>query len=419
MNTAPAPFDREVSLSELLDAKSRNKLDAALTRSLGEHWQVVDADGKSALGNGPQPEGIVTHLLQLDIEVIGQLQASGVTAEVVAACATWLEMLLASTHRYRMAADLHLEAVSADYEALQRKHEALQQSEARYRGLNAELDQRVREQVGVIEHTQRRLYQVEKMAAVGSLAAGMAHEINNPIGFIRSNLSTAAGYLKKLQQVLTLTRNGKIDEANAAWNTLDLDFILEDFPGLLAESVGGADRIAHIVANLKSFSSIDIADQAPIDLNDCVRAVAGIVRGQLPVQLTLEIDTQPLPHIVCDQSRMNQVLFSLVQNARQALGDQGTIRIATRAVGAEVQVAVTDNGKGIAPDVLPRIFDPFFTTHDVGKGMGLGLTVSRDVVAAHQGRIEVESTVGEGSRFTVCLPMDARPDRSDALKTSL
>lgn len=419
MNAAPAPFDREVSLSELLDAKSRHKLDAALTRSLGEHWQVVDADGNPALGKGARAEGVVTLPLRLDIEVIGHLQASGVAAEVVAACTTWLEMLLASTHRYRMAADLHLEAVSADYEALQRKHEALQQSEARYRGLNAELDQRVREQVGIIERTQRRLYQSEKMAAVGSLAAGMAHEINNPIGFIRSNLTTATGYLKKLQQVLDLARSGKIDEANGAWDRLDLDFILEDFPGLLAESVGGADRIAHIVANLKSFSSIDIADQAPIDLNDCVRAVSEIVRGQIPAQLTLDIDTQPLPHIVCDQSRMNQVLFSLVQNARQALGDQGTIRIATRAVGAEVQVSVTDNGKGIAPDILSRIFDPFFTTHDVGKGMGLGLTVSRDVVAAHQGRIEVESTVGKGSRFTVCLPVDACTDRANALKASL
>ena len=113
------------------------------------------------------------------------------------------------------------------------------------------------------------------------------------------------------------------------------------------------------------------------------------------------------PGIVCDPGRINQALFALVQNARQALDRGGLIRIATRAAGDEIRVSVSDNGRGITPDILGRIFDPFFTTHDVGKGMGLGLTVSRDIVNAHGGRIEVDSAAGCGSTFTICLPVGA------------
>jgi signal transduction histidine kinase len=261
--------------------------------------------------------------------------------------------------------------------------------------------------VAVIERTQRRLYQAEKMASVGSLAAGMAHEINNPVGFIRSNIATAAGYLTKLRQALEAARSGDRAAAEAAWRTLDIDFILQDFPVLLSESADGAERIARIVANLKAFASIDIADATPIDLNDAVRAVVDIVRDRLPEGVALEIDARPLPKISCDPSRINQVLFALVENARQALGkgERGAIRIATRHAGGEIRISVADNGCGIRPEILNRIFDPFFTTHDVGKGMGLGLTVSRDIVAAHQGRIDVESAPGRGSIFTVCLPV--------------
>lgn len=417
MTPAPAPFDRDVALAELLRAIPRNKLERALTGTLGAGWQLVDTDGTRLLGGDGSAAFALP--LRIDIEPIGQLLVSDAAREQADAAVAWLEMLLASASRYQMAADLHLEAVNADYEALQRKHEALSQSEVRYRELSGQLDQRVKEQVEVIERTQRRLYQSEKLAAVGSLAAGMAHEINNPIGFIRSNLMTASGYVEKMRQVLGAAHRGQADEVDALRRKFDLDFILEDFPGLLAESVGGADRITRIVANLKAFASIDVAEAVPVDLNDTVRAVVGIVKDQLPDTVTLEIDTQPLPRFLCDQSRMNQVLFSLVQNARQALDGAGTIRIATRVVGNEIHVSVSDNGRGIEPEVLTRIFDPFFTTHDVGKGMGLGLTVSRDVVSAYQGRIDVASRPGGGSVFTVCLPLAGGMECPNPVEDSL
>ncbi|HJW57655.1 MAG TPA: ATP-binding protein [Burkholderiaceae bacterium] len=407
-----ARFDRDIELAALLRVMPRSKLATALTRLIGAHWQLTDADGVVALGPGVAAGvAVIATPLRIDIEIIGHLQASDVMCEPVEAAAAWLDMLLASAYRYRMASDLHLEAVHADYEALQRKHAALQESEARYRELSGQLEQRVKAQVEVIERTQRHLYQAEKMASVGSLAAGMAHEINNPIGFMRSNLSTAAGYVEKMHRTLDAFHRGELDEGQALWRTLDIDFVMDDFSGLLAESVSGADRIARIVANLKAYASIDCTDTVPLDLNDTVRMVADVVRGQLPENITLDIDTQPLPRIVCDQSRMNQVLFSLVQNARQALDAGGLIRIASRAAGNEIRISVSDDGCGIAPNIQDRIFDPFFTTHDVGKGMGLGLTVSRDIVNAHGGRIEVDTAVGRGSIFTIWMPVAA--ERND------
>jgi signal transduction histidine kinase len=413
MSSTLALFDRDVTLAELLRAVPRAKLETALTSTIGTGWRIVDADGAAILGADVNTTAATVAIpavaipLRIDIEPIGRLLASDVARERVEAAAAWLEMVLASSYRYQMAADLHLEAVNADYEALQRQHAALQESEARYRELSGQLDQRVKEQVAVIERAQRQLYQAEKMASIGSLSAGMAHEINNPIGFIRSNLTTASTYIDKMQNTLDVFHSGDLNGADALWRKLDIDFVLEDFPGLLAESIAGADRIARIVANLKAYASIDsISAVGAVSLNDSVHAAVGIVGDQLPENVTIETDLQPLPDIICDQSRMNQVLFSLIQNARQAIGrDGGAIRVASRATRDEIRISVSDNGYGIKQEIISRIFDPFFTTHDVGKGMGLGLTVSRDIVNAHRGHIEVETAVAVGSTFTVCLPI--------------
>lgn len=406
MNSSLAQFDRDIPLPELVRAVPRTRLEAALKRTIGDAWRIVDDDGSLVLESGPNASlATVAVPLRLDIEVIGSLLAPEARKAHAQIAAGWLEMVLVSAHRYRMAADLHLEAVHADYEALQQKHAALQESEARYRELAGELEQRVQAQVATIEQTQRQLYQAEKMASIGSLAAGMAHEINNPIGFIRSNLGSANSYFDTMGKALTALRQANPVAAEAIWRDFDIDFILEDMPGLLAESVSGADRITRIVANLKAYSSIDCVSDSAVDLNEAVRAAAGVIADQLPDNIRLEADLQPLRRVICDIGRMNQVLFSLLQNARQAIGPEGgVIRVASSMSGNEARIAVSDNGCGIGSDVLSRIFDPFFTTRDVGKGMGLGLTVSRDIVAAHNGRIEVETSAGAGSTFTVCIP---------------
>lgn len=400
-----ARFDRDLTLTELLRATPRTKLEKAITSTVGNRWQLVDVHDAVLLGPGIGDAADASAIpIRIDIEVVGKLLVAGATRAQLELATAWIDMAFASAGRYQMAVDLHMEAIHADYEALQHKHAALQESETRYRELSEQLEQRVKDQVAIIERAQRQLYQAEKMASVGSLAAGMAHEINNPIGFIRSNLSTAQTYIDKIEKVLSAFHNGD-PGAKMLWNDLDIGFMLEDFPGLIAESLTGTDRVARIIANLKAYSNIDCIDEIPVDLNDAVRAAMAIATDQFPSTIKFSTDLQPLPKIVCDQSRINQVLFSLMQNARQAMEGDGTIRIATRCTGGEVRVSVTDTGCGIAPAIVNRIFDPFFTTRDVGKGMGLGLTVSRDVITAHGGRIEVETAVDSGSTFTVCLPV--------------
>ncbi|HYD59275.1 MAG TPA: ATP-binding protein [Noviherbaspirillum sp.] len=411
MNNELAPFDRDLSLAELLAAVPRIKLEAALNRTIGESWRITDNDGSVLWEGRERPsEEEVALPLSIDIEMVGRLLAPGTRREQANAAARWLEMVLTGVQRYRMAADLHLEAVHADYQALQAKHAALQASETRYRELSGQLERRVQAQVEVIERTQRQLFVSEKMAAIGSLAAGMAHEINNPIGFIRSNLGTASTYFSRMRTTLEAFRKGDVKQAEAAWQQYDIDYVLEDFSGLLEESVTGADRVARIIANLKAYSSVDCQAETEVDLNDAIRATAGVIREMMPANVSLDMDLQRLPRIMCDLSRMNQVLFALLQNARQALGQEGGwIRVASSVSGDEIRIAISDNGRGIAKDIVPRIFDPFFTTRDVGQGMGLGLTVSNDIVSAHNGRIEVDTAAGKGSTFVVYLPLNRKP----------
>ncbi len=404
--TLPAQFDRDLTLAELLRATPRPQLESALCKLLGAHWHLADVDGTVLFGPGVDPTtNTVAAPIRIDIEVVGKLIADDGASEHVTVASAVLDMAFASAVRYLMSADLHLEAMHADYEALRLQHAALQESETRYRELSEQLEQRVKEQVDVIERAQRQLYQAEKMASVGSLAAGMAHEINNPVGFIRSNLTTANDYLQRLDSTLRGFHHGDVNAANIAWTKHDIDFVLKDFPGLLEESIAGTDRIARIVANLKAYASIDCTTAMPLDLNDAVRAVAAVVSDQLPSNISLETDLRPLPMIICDQSRINQMLFALVQNARQSMEHGGVIRVASAVTDNEVRISVKDHGCGIDAGILNRIFDPFFTTRDVGKGMGLGLTISRDIVNAHQGYIDVNTVIGIGSTFTVCLPI--------------
>jgi signal transduction histidine kinase len=399
-------FDREPRLQELLRAVPRARLEAALDGLIGGGWRIDDAGGNPGWYrgmDGSHPEAALP--IRVDIDIVGYLVTASDRRQQAHLAVQWLVLVLTSARRYQMAADLHLEAVHADYAEIQAKHAALQASEDRYRKLAEELEQRVCDQVDIIERAQRQLFQSAQMAAIGSLAAGMAHEINNPIGFIRSNLSTAASYLEQMTAMLQAFRRGDVASARAAWDHADGDFVMTDFNSLLSESAAGADRIARIVARLKAYAGIDRAS-GPVDINQAVRAATELLCEQLPAGVTLETNLQPLPSLAVDLAQMSQALFALLQNARQALGAQGgCIRVASGVADGEIRIAIRDNGSGMDAALRARIFDPFFTTREVGGGMGLGLTVSNDIVRAHHGRIDVESAVGTGSVFTVCLPL--------------
>lgn len=400
---ADRAFDQEFGLTELLHGVDLPRLGAALAGLVQGNVRLLDLAGQPVLG-AKESAGAARQPVRLDWETLGYLEAAD--EKGLPAAAALLELLLKCLARYRMAADLHEEAVHADFEALQRKHAALQESEARYRALAEQLEQRVQAQVATLEAAQRQLYQAEKLASVGQLAAGVAHEINTPLGFIRSNLSSAQSYVSSLSQLAAAVKAGDGARMAQVWKELDLDFLLEDFAALLQESISGVDRVGRIVKDLKGFSNVDRTEEALVDLNDNLTAACNVLAPQLKGRAEIELDLQPLPRILCLPGHLNQVFLNLLLNASQAVTPpDGKIVVRSRAAENEIRLQFVDNGGGIPEENLGRVFDPFFTTRDVGQGTGLGLTVSRDIVEAHGGRIEIESRVGAGTTVTIRLPV--------------
>ncbi|MBI3479647.1 MAG: two-component sensor histidine kinase [Nitrosomonadales bacterium] len=399
-------YDSALSLLELLSGVVPDKLSVALTILLGAPARVVSADGAWVMGNIPPLSGNVRRLpLAHDLETVGFLETSAPDEAQVRAAAVILELFMRSGARYFMASEMHLEVVKTDYEELQRRHEALIASEARYKALAESLEERVKEQVSTIASAHRQLYQAEKMASVGQLAAGVAHEINNPIGFIRSNLGTASSYVQKFRSVAEQVKSGDTVRIASAWQVADLDFILEDFPSLLQESIDGADRVARIVSDLKGFSNIDQAEEEIVDLNDSIRSACNVAANQINSRADLKLMLGELPPLRCHAGHLSQVFLNLLLNAAHAMNKRGEICIQSGVENNQIVIRISDTGSGISPEVLPHIFDPFFTTREVGSGTGLGLTVSRDILTAHGGTIEVSSELNVGTVFTIQLPI--------------
>jgi len=186
---------------------------------------------------------------------------------------------------------------------------------------------------------------------------------------------------------------------------LKMDYILEDIPQLIAESLEGAQRVRKIVQDLKSFSRVDESEHKRVDINECLDSTINIVWNEIKYVATLEREYGDIPPLLCYPQQINQVFMNLLVNAAHAIEGKGVIRVRTWREGDSLCVAVSDTGCGIAPEIQKRIFEPFFTTKEVGKGTGLGLSISYDIIRKHQGDIVVESEPGKGSTFTVKLPL--------------
>ncbi len=265
-----------------------------------------------------------------------------------------------------------------------------------------------------IARMRNRLQQSEKMAAIGQLAAGVAHEINNPIGFIYSNLGSLGKYLQDTLGMLSLYEQaeGAISDAGvreslkAAREKLDLAFLKEDSLNLMNESSDGLTRVKMIVQSLREFSHVDEVDGWHFsDLRLGIDSALNILNNVIKNKAEVVKEYGELPEVECLPSQLNQVFMSLLLNAAHAIEERGTITIRTGRQGDEVWVDVADTGRGIAPEHIQKIFDPFFTTKPIGKGTGLGLSLSYGIIQQHHGRIEVESVVGKGTTFRVWLPI--------------
>lgn len=265
-----------------------------------------------------------------------------------------------------------------------------------------------------LAEAQDQLLQAEKMASIGQLAAGVAHEINNPVGYVASNLSSLGRYMDNLLSLLEAcdqldaSLSGDAPELlalRALKEKMDLTYLREDLHDLLAESKEGLERVKKIVLDLKTFSHVDEAEWQITDLHQGLDSTLNIVWNELKYKAEVVKEYGTLPEIECLPSQLNQVFMNLMVNAAHAIENQGTITLRTGHAGEQVWVEVSDTGKGIAPENLGRIFDPFFTTKPVGTGTGLGLSLSYGIVKKHHGNIEVESTVGKGTTFRVWLPL--------------
>ncbi len=261
---------------------------------------------------------------------------------------------------------------------------------------------------------QEQLLQSEKLASIGQLAAGVAHEINNPIGYVHSNLGSLQEYVGNLFALIDVYEralrsadpHAMRSEIDATRERLDVDFISRDLPQLLTESRQGIERVTGIVRDLRDFSRSDREHAWRLaDLHAGLDSTINIVWNELRYKAKLEKHYGTLPMIECLQSELNQVFMNLLLNAGQAIDGEGVITVRTGHEPGQVWVEIGDTGSGIAPEMLQRIFDPFFTTKAVGKGTGLGLSISYGIVAKHHGRIEVDSAPQAGSRFRVILPV--------------
>ena len=263
-----------------------------------------------------------------------------------------------------------------------------------------------------LAQNREQIVQSEKLASIGQLAAGVAHEINNPIGFVFSNFGTLEEYLAKLFRMLAAYRAAEsAPVATAALSALraeiELDYLLEDIPALMAESRDGLQRVRKIVQDLKDFSHVDSRQEwESVDLHAGIDSTLNIVGNEIKYKAEVVKEYGRLPEVECLPGELNQVFMNLLVNAAHAIGsERGRIVVRTRAEAGQVIVEVADNGSGIAPQDLKRIFDPFFTTKPVGKGTGLGLSLSYGIVKKHGGRIDVESEPGRGTTFRVSLPV--------------
>jgi two-component system NtrC family sensor kinase len=283
----------------------------------------------------------------------------------------------------------------------------------------AEQKEKLQKKVEELQQTRSQLVQSEKMAAVGQLAAGIAHEINNPVGFISSNLGSLNEYLVDIQQVLTKQTecigkllvgsepgNETVKELSELKQQVGLAFILSDIDQLLSDSIEGTHRVKNIIADLSEFSHADGPELAREDINQLIDKTINVAWNELKYKAEVEKEFGELPLVLCNGGKLAQAFLNLLVNAAQAIESRGVITLRSGQDGSMIWAEVEDTGSGIPDHMVSKIFDPFFTTKEVGKGTGLGLHMVQSVIDSHGGTVSVSSEVGKGTLFHLTLPVD-------------
>lgn len=268
-----------------------------------------------------------------------------------------------------------------------------------------------------LEEAHNQLLQSEKLASIGQLAAGVAHEINNPIGFVNSNLGTLKTYVGDLLRIVDayescqhlLAADAELHRrVKDAYENADIEFLRDDIGKLITESIDGTARVRRIVHDLLNFSRIDSVDWQWADLHIGLESTLNVVWSEIKYKADIVREFGTLPPVQCRPAQLNQVFMNMLVNAAQAITEHGTITLRSGCADDKVWVSITDTGNGIPPELMSKIFDPFFTTKPLGKGTGLGLSIAYGIINKHGGSINVQSKPGQGTTFTIWLPIQGR-----------
>lgn len=288
-----------------------------------------------------------------------------------------------------------------------------------------DVNQKLRDANSLLAQQQAQLVHSEKMASIGMLASGVAHEINNPLFFMDTNLCALNDYVGVIESMIGLYENlcssvlagdrellAEVARVKHQRDSDDLQFVMEDSQQLLSETRQGVHRIRSIVNGLKEFSQPNLTGVTETDLNSLIENAVKMMSHELREGCAVQVNLEPIPRVVCNAAEIGQVTLNVLLNAAQALENQGTIKVSSKSDEGGVAILVEDTGHGIHKEALDKIFDPFFTTKPVGQGVGLGLAISFGIVRKHNGSISVESKVGQGTRLTIRLPISCEAQTS-------
>jgi len=328
-------------------------------------------------------------------------------------------------NRVQLVAEFEKQAATnrhLEIEALERRR-----AEENLVSLNEHLEQRVLERTRELEEAcinlqtqQSTILQQDRLACIGQLAASVAHDINNPIGFVAGNLEVLKNFWMKLSAFVRFQQDSLhacgssalLEQVAERRLALKVDSLLEQFDDVVDESLEGTERVNRIVLNLKGFSRQDKREARLANIHDCLESTLNIVMNELRYKADIVRDYGDLPLLLCNPQQLDQVFMNLLINASQAIEQWGRITITTRTDQDNIYVAIADTGCGIATENLPKLFEPFYTSKEAGVGTGLGLPIVRDIVNLHHGEITVESVPGSGSVFTVRLPLGVSPQEN-------
>ena len=412
----------EKRLAEIISRTEMEPLLRSLVKTGPSYAAVLDEDNLPLCRQGDDATLCASHEIRHELLVEGEpkgtlvvIFADGSTSlsgPLATLARDALQMIITNNLKRMLTTELHTSVVHESYDQLVETNKRLAESEKNYRELALSLEQKVEERTGELQKAYARILQQEKLAAVGSLAAGMAHEINNPNGFVRSNLATLGRYIARMKEMLNhyqllIAGNTPLqqlrEETELRRRALKLDVVFSDTTALLEESLDGTDRIARIVADLKAFSHVDETGDSDADLNIELEQTLSVLARLIPAGVEILRDLQPLPLFGCNAALFSQAFFNIIQNAIQSRAEGLRLKISSENRDGEIVIRVADNGCGISAQNLTRVYEPFFTTREVGGGTGMGLTVARDIVRGAGGNIEIESAEGAGTTVTIRL----------------